>query len=98
MLSLWAVKEGRLSTLSANIDADYSAISNLISLTTSGAWGSANGPRFGLWHYTYIDFFTFLDLSPVPRFLSAKYQPALSMYHFFSHTHICMKTFASIGR
>lgn len=46
MLSLWAVKEGRLSTLSANIDADYSAISNLISLTTSGAWGERKWPTF----------------------------------------------------
>lgn len=52
MLSLWAVKEGRLSTLSANIDADYSAISNLISLTTSGAWGAqmAHGSVCGITH------------------------------------------------
>lgn len=40
MLSLWAVIQGRLSKLSAHIDADYSAISNRINLTTSGAWGA----------------------------------------------------------
>lgn len=40
MPSLGASKEGRFSTSSANMDADYSAISNLISLTTSGAWGA----------------------------------------------------------